>query len=225
MRFRLWPVVLSLLMALMVGWWLQSMAEPVDPPHEESSLTTLVQESDVKREPETGELWQEILSAPSAEGMEPLPFKVQGRVRLLPGQSAVVGFWQISPDTNGMAVVTPEVQADGSIQMKARMIHLTDAAVRDSALREMLPAPFDIEQYGSLDPDRLETMLAAAQDEAGVELVTMPRFATQAGREVSFQNRVSDGNGRPVAGYRMDLTASDPTSDGSLDLDLRLEMP
>src|SRR5436190_11841543 len=52
-------------------------------------------------------------------------------VRLKPGESAVASYLDISPGKNGMVIVTPVPQPDGSVRMLTRLVSMTDDAVKN----------------------------------------------------------------------------------------------
>lgn len=54
-------------------------------------------------------------SPPAASHAESIPLKrkpmslhTKGKVRLKPGETAVMSYWEIAPGMNGMALITPE---------------------------------------------------------------------------------------------------------------------
>lgn len=69
-------------------------------------------------------------------------------MRLKPGESAVLGYWEIAPGMNGMTIVTPE----GHVKMTAKLLHLSDAAVSDADTHDLFPYIFNFENYSAIGP-------------------------------------------------------------------------
>lgn len=48
-----------------------------------------------------------------------------GKVRLKPGESAVIGYWVTVPGMNGMAIVTPETTSQGHVKIAAKLLQMS----------------------------------------------------------------------------------------------------
>lgn len=94
-----------------------------------------------------------VEKAPAAR--KPLKIASKGKVRLKPGESAVLGYWEIAPGMNGMAIVTPETTPEGYVKMTAKLLHMPDAAVSDAEAHDLFPDLFDFENYSAIGPERL----------------------------------------------------------------------
>jgi len=173
-------------------------------------------------------LYHEILSATLGDET-PLPFKSRGRVHLKPGESAVIGFWQISKDTNGLAVITPELRSDGTIKIEASLLKVSDAVASDKAVRDLFPAPFDVEQSGAMKPDAVKAALDHLSASGGADLVSMPSILTLPGRKATLQvGQLEPGSTDPFGGMKhgieLQINPGVPGAEGSLELDLGLSV-
>jgi hypothetical protein len=152
---------------------------------------------------------------------KPLKISSKGQVRLKPGESAVLGYWEIAPGMNGMAIVTPETTPEGHVKMMAKLLHLSDAAVADAEAHDLFPDIFDFENYSAIGPERLRELQTALQSKRGVDMLSMPSVVSAAGQ----QARISIGNSNDnqlSLGLRADPVAENRGYDLSLDFQ-RLE--
>lgn len=153
--------------------------------------------------------------APAAR--KPLKISSKGKVRLKPGESAVLGYWEIAPGMNGMAIVTPETTPEGHVKMTAKLLHLSDAAVSDAEAHDLFPDIFDFENYSAIGPERLRELQSSLQNTRGVDMLSMPTVVSHPGQ----QARISIGNSNEAMlslGLRADPVAEDGGYDLSLDL-------
>jgi hypothetical protein len=175
------------------------------------------------------EIYDQILSA-APEGEKPLPFKTKTRVHLRPGESAVIGFWQISKDSNGLAVITPTVLSNGNMALQARLLKISDAAASEKAVHDLFPAPFDVEQSGAMKPDALANAMSHLQSAKGVDVFAAPTVVTRPGMQASIMvGQMEPGDADPFeatlqSGWHLDITPGIPATDGSFDLDLGLDL-
>ncbi len=168
-------------------------------------------------------LYHEILSA-TPEGEKALPFKTKRRVHLKPGESAVIGFWQISKDTNGLAVITPEALPDGTVKLAARIMKVSDAVAADKAVRELFPAPFDVEQSGAMKFDEVQAALAKLDESEGTDMLSMPSVVTRTGQQATIMIGREGTDGQMVSGISLNLKTNPSAADGSFDLDFGLDL-
>jgi len=133
----------------------------------------------------------------------------------------VLGYWEIAPGMNGMAIVTPETTPEGHVKMMAKLLHLSDAAVADAEAHDLFPDIFDFENYSAIGPERLRELQTALQSKRGVDMLSMPSVVSAAGQ----QARISIGNSNDnqlSLGLRADPVAENRGYDLSLDFQ-RLE--
>jgi hypothetical protein len=161
-------------------------------------------------------------SAPKPEkppaARKPLTITSKGKVRLKPGESAVLGYWEIAPGMNGMAIVTPETTPEGHVKMAAKLLQMSDAAVADADAHDMFPDIFDFENYSAIGPQRLGELQSKLQSTRGVDMLSIPTVTSLLGQPAS----ISIGNsGGPL--LSLDLKADPVASDGGYDLSMGLQ--
>jgi hypothetical protein len=174
----------------------------------------------------------QVVTTPSAGLSAPTPPKVErapaarkllkiaskGKVRLKPGESAVLGYWEIAPGMNGMAIVTPETTPEGHVKMTAKLLHLSDAAVADAEAHDLFPDIFDFENYSAIGPERLRELQTALQSTRGVDMLSMPSVISAAGQQAS----ISIGNSNDSM-LSLGLQADPIAEDGGYNLSLDLQ--
>ena len=220
------PIVFTLLLMAALFWFSRSQQKAVSPkvaPPSSNSSSASPQPSVLPRPNDLDVLYHEILSA-APDGQKPLPFKTKSRVHLKPGESAIIGFWQISKDTNGLAIITPENLPDGTVKLAARLLKVTDAVAADKAVRDLFSAPFDVEQSGAMKPAEVEAALAHLNEAKGTDMLFMPTVITRAEQQASIMIGREGSDGQMVSGISLDLNASAPAADGSFNLDLGLDL-
>ena len=220
------PIVCTLLLLAALFWFSRSQQKTVSPtfaPHSSNSSSASPKPSALPQSDDLDDLYHEILSA-APEGQKPLPFKTKRRVHLKPGESAIIGFWQISKDTNGLAIITPENLPDGTVKLAARLLKVTDAVAADKAVRDLFSAPFDVEQSGAMKPAEVEAALAHLNEAKGTDMLFMPTVITRAEQQASIMIGREGSDGQMVSGISLDLNASAPAADGSFNLDLGLDL-
>lgn len=146
---------------------------------------------------------------------KPLKISSKGKVRLKPGESAVLGYWEIAPGMNGMAIVTPETTPEGQVKMTAKLLHLSDAAVSDAEANDLFPDIFDFENYSAIGPERLRDLQTALQKTRGVDMLATPAMLSASGQPV----RISIGNSNDSM-LSLGLQADPVAEDGGYDLSL-----
>ena len=225
------PIVLTLLLMAALFWFSRSQQKTATPKVaalSSNSSSASPQPAALPQPDDLDDLYHEILSA-APEGQKPLPFKTKCRVHLRPGESAVIGFWQISKDTNGLAIVTPESLPDGTVKLAARLMKVSDAVAADKAVRDLFPAPFDIEQSGAMKPAEVEAALAHLNESKGPDILSMPTVTTRAEQQARIMiGQLKHGSTDPFAGMQhgieLQINPSVPGADGGLDLDLGLSV-
>ena len=201
-------IILLCLVLCLIAFWLMRTAfgikEPVSEPKTVATPST-------------------SLSAPTPPKVEktpaarkPLKISSKGKVRLKPGESAVLGYWEIAPGMNGMAIVTPETTPEGHVKMTAKLLHLSDAAVSDAEAHDLFPDIFDFENYSAIGPERLRELQTALQSSRGVDMLSMPSVISAAGQQASIS--IGNSNNSTLSlGLRADPVADDGGYDLSLD--------
>lgn len=165
------------------------------------------------------------LSAPTSPKAEktpaarkPLKIASKGKVRLKPGESAVLGYWEIAPGMNGMAIVTPETTPEGHVKMSAKLLHLSDTAVSDAEAHDLFPDIFDFENYSAIGPERLRELQTSLQNTRGVDMLSTPTVVSYPGQQAT----ISIGNSNDCM-LSLGLQADPVAEDGGYDLSLDLQ--
>ena len=159
----------------------------------------------------------------AAPALEPFPVKAQGSVYLRPGESAVIGYWQLDPDTNGLAIITPRSLEDGTISMQTRLLKVTDAAAADEAVRALFPAPLAFDQYGTLGAEDTQALLRHFSQSGGADMLSMPQIVTRPGSPAAIESAVRAPSGQMTQGYRLALDPAAPDAAGGVELGFSLE--
>lgn len=148
---------------------------------------------------------------------KPLTFSSKGKIRLKPGESAVLGYWEISPGMNGMAIVTPETTPEGHVKMTAKLLRLSDDAIDEAEVQDLFPDVFDFENYSAIGSERLRGLQKNLQSTKGVDMLSMPTVMTRPGQRAS----ISIGNSNDSM-LSLDLQADPVAEDGGYNLSLDL---
>jgi hypothetical protein len=149
---------------------------------------------------------------------KPLQITSKGKIRLKPGESAVLGYWEIAPGMNGMAIVTPETTPDGQVKMTTKLLHLPDAAVSDADVHDLFFNLNDLDNYSAIDPDRLHELQQSLQSTQGVDMLTTPTVETLPGQQAS----ISIGNSNEST-LSLNLQADPIVDAAGYDLSLELQ--
>ena len=157
-----------------------------------------------------------VEKAPAAR--KPLKIASKGKVRLKPGESAVLGYWEIAPGMNGMAIVTPETTPEGHVKMTAKLLQISDAAVADADADDLFPDLFDFENFSAIGPERFRELQSSLQKTRGVDMLTTPAVVSHPGQKAS----ISIGNANDSM-LSLGLQADPLAEDGGYDLSLDLQ--
>lgn len=202
-------VLLCIVICLIALWLMQTAFQPKEP----------VSASKVVTVPQTS------LSAPTPPKAEkppaarkPLQITSKGKIRLKPGESAVLGYWEIAPGMNGMAIVTPEMTPEGHVKMTSKLLHLSDDAVSDADAKDLFPDLFDFENYSAIDSERLRGLQNALKSTRGVDMLSAPILVSQPGQRAM----ISIGNSNEST-LSLSLQADPVGEDGGYDLSLELQ--
>jgi hypothetical protein len=204
-------IILLCLVLCLIAFWLMRMAFGTKEAKRAVSMPQVASKSSTSVSAPTSPKSEK---APTAR--KPLKIASKGKVRLKPGDSAVLGYWEIAPGMNGMAIVTPETTPEGHVKMTAKLLHLSDAAVSDAEAHELFPDIFDFENYSAIGPERLRELQSSLQSTLGVDMLSMPAVVSLPGQQAS----ISIGNSNEAMlslGLRADPVAEDGGYDLSLD--------
>lgn len=203
-------IVLLCIAICLIGLWLMRTAFQPKEPVSASKVVTVPQTS---------------LSAPTRTkagkppaARKPLQITSKGKIRLKPGESAVLGYWEIAPGMNGMAIVTPETTHEGHVKMTSKLLRLSDDAVSDADAQDLFPDIFDFEIYGAIGPDRLRGLQSALQSTRGVDMLSMPGLVSHPGQRAM----ISIGNSNEST-LSLRLQADPVADDGGYDLSLEFQ--
>jgi len=202
-------VLLCIVVCLIALWLMRTAFQPKEP----------VSAPKVATVPQTS------LSAPTPTKAEKPPaarkllqITSKGKIRLKPGESAVLGYWEIAPGMNGMAIVTPETTPEGHVKMTSKLLHLSDDAVSDAEAKDLFPDIFDFENYSAIAPERLRSLQKTLGSARGVDMLTTPTVVTLPGQHAS----ISIGNSNEST-LSLSLQADPVSEGGGYDLSLELQ--
>lgn len=202
-------ILICLLLSLVSLWFTWTAFQPRESP--------VVKTADAAPKPKVSSS-----SAPKPEkppaARKPLTITSKGKVRLKPGESAVLGYWEIAPGINGMAIVTPETTPEGHVKMAVKLLNMSDAAVADADAHDLFPDIFDFENYSAIDPQRLGNLQSKFQSTRGVDMLNIPTLTSLPGQPAS----ISIGNSGGTL-LSLDLKADPVASDGGYDLSMGLQ--
>jgi hypothetical protein len=205
-------IVLLCIVICLLSLWLMRMAfqpkEPVAPSPVATAPPTSLSAATPAKAPKP----------PAAR--EPLQVTSKGKIRLKPGESAVLGYWEVAPGRNGMAIVTPETTPEGHVLMTAKLLRLSDAAVSEAEAQDLFPELFDFENFSAINAQRLRALQTQLQGARGVDLLSTPGVMTRPGQEAS----ISIGNSNEST-LSLSLQADPVADDGGYDLSLELQRP
>jgi cytoskeletal protein RodZ len=145
-------ILLCLILCLIAFWLMRTAFQP----HETQKPSSTPQVVTTPSTSVSAPTPPKVEKAPAAR--KPLKIASKGKVRLKPGESAVLGYWEIAPGMNGMAIVTSETTPEGHVKMTAKLLHLSDAAVADAEAHDLFPDIFDFENYSAVGPERLHEL-------------------------------------------------------------------
>lgn len=203
-------IVFVCIVICLIALWLMRTAFQLKEPVSASKVATVPQTSLAAPTPaRTGK-------PPAAR--KPLKIASKGKIRLKPGESAVLGYWEIAPGMNGMAIVTPETTPDGHVKMTSKLLHLSDDAVSDADAKDLFPDICDFENYSAIAPERLRGLQSALQSTRGVDMLSMPSLISQPGQRAM----ISIGNSNEST-LSLSLQADPIADEGGYDLSLELQ--
>lgn len=209
---RRFIILLCLGLCLIAFWLMRTALEPPE-------TTTPVSSPKVAAAPSTSVSTPTQPKAEKAPATrKPLKIASKGKVRLKPGESAVLGYWEIAPGMNGMAIVTPETTPEGHVKISAKLLHMPDAAVADADAHDLFPDIFDFENYSAIGPERLRELQSSLQNTRGVDMLSTPTVLTRPGQQAS----ISIGNSN-TSMLSLGLQADPVAGDGGYDLSLDLQ--
>jgi hypothetical protein len=124
---------------------------------------------------------------PAGLAPSPAPFTLSTTARLGRGQSVVTGGWEIAPGKRGFAFVTPDIQADGTVVLSARILSLPEAAAATVGLGNLVAPGGAAQGYSLAENANLRTVFATLQNTPGAEVLAAPQVRTQPGTDAVIQ--------------------------------------
>lgn len=205
-------IFLCLVLCLIAFWLMWTAFQPKETKKPSSTPQVIAKPSTSVSAPTS----PKAEKAPTAR--KPLKIASKGKVRLKPGESAVLGYWEIAPGMNGMAIVTPETTPEGHVKMTAKLMHLSDAAVSNAEAHDLFPDLFDFENYSAISPERLRELQTSLQKTRGVDMLSTPTLLTRPGEQASIF--IGNSNDSMLS---LGLRADTFTEEGGYDLSLDLQ--
>lgn len=150
------------------------------------------------------------------------PFKTSLRVRLASGETVVAGGWASAPGKRVLALGTPVIDAqNGQVTFSMQFIDAPEVAWNRLGLGNVKSDGRESWQSSTLAAGRLDTILRAARNESGVDMLSAPRVTTLDGREARISiGQDSDPNGMLTVSLTPTLTPDRSAVDLSLDAQL-----
>lgn len=205
-------LLLCLILCLIVFWLMRMAFQPKETKKPVSTPQVVTTPSAGISTPTS----PKVEKAPAAR--KPLKIASKGKVRLKPGESAVLGYWEIAPGTNGMAIVTPETTPEGQVKMTAKLLHLSDAAVVDAEVHDLFPNLLDFENCSAIGPERLRELQTSLQSTRGVDMLSTPALLSRPGQQASIS--IGRSNESMLS---LELQADPVSEEGGYDLSLELQ--
>jgi hypothetical protein len=146
---------------------------------------------------------------------------VRGTLRLQPGQTAVLSYWDSDPGRDGLTLVTPEAMPDGQVRLRVRMLQLTDKSAMSVRGSELLHAVSELEKMGAVDEGRLGEFLQTLLAMGGTKLVAYPTMISGSGMPIHISSVVTQPDG-DWGGTKLNLRAS-ALEEGGYDLEVNLD--
>jgi hypothetical protein len=145
----------------------------------------------------------------------------KARVRVRPGETAVMGYYEIAPGKLGLTMVTPTALEDGHVLLAMRTLEISDSEKFRSQAQDILPDVFDLERSGVISEKRMNELLRFIADNPDAKTVSYPRVSTAPGQTCSIENGVN-GAGGVFTGVSYALQA-DSIQDGGEGFDLSVD--
>lgn len=117
----------------------------------------------------------------------PAPFTLNSTARVGRNQSVVTGGWELGPGKRGFAFVTPQLQADGTVVLSARILSLPEAAVGTVGLGNVVAPGGAAQDYSLADNASLRPVFATLQNTPGADVLSAPQVRTQPGTEATIE--------------------------------------
>jgi hypothetical protein len=119
----------------------------------------------------------------------------KARVRVRPGETAVMGYYEIAPGKLGLTMVTPTAVADGHVLLAMRTLEISDSEEFRSQAQDILPDVFDLERSGVISEKRLNELLRSVLNNPDAKTVSYPGVTTAPGQACSIKNGVNEPGG------------------------------
>jgi hypothetical protein len=148
-----------------------------------------------------------------------------GTVRLKRDESAVLSYSELAPGMYGAVIITPELQPDGKVDLKTRLVRMTERDASGENFTGILPDAFEIERQGALNKQRLDDFLAATTKQEDAEVSEMSSQATKPGEGTGFVLNGTNKDGSPFndgKGLMLMMTPEPLEDSGGFDLKYNL---
>lgn len=146
----------------------------------------------------------------------------KARIRVLPGETAVLSYHEIKPGTLGLTMVTPVWLESGSVSLQLRTYEVADTEGLREEAQDILPDLFEMESSGVITQARMDELLRFMVDDSEAKTVGFPRISTKPGQECSVQTGVNEPGGRFI-GVTYALRVDSITDSDGFDLSVDFE--
>jgi hypothetical protein len=140
--------------------------------------------------------------------------KVSARVRVRPGEVAVMAYYDVAPGKLGLTIVTPEAREGGLVSVQLRTLQLADSETLRTRAKEVLPHIFELEKTGVISQARMEELLRSLLEDEDVKTMNYPRMMTQPGQACTIRNGVYYPTGEFLGSHYAVKADSIPGVDG-----------
>jgi hypothetical protein len=141
------------------------------------------------------------------------------RVRVMPGESVVMGYHEIAPGRLGASLVTPEALPDGLVSLKVMVVEVTDTPEMRQKAHDLFPHIFELEKTGVISAARKTELLRDLLRDEAVKTISYPTMATAPNTACQIRN-VVDRPGKESLGMTYALQANAIPGSEGFDLSL-----
>jgi hypothetical protein len=131
-----------------------------------------------------------LLTIPSKGGFS-------GTVRLKRGESAVLAYSELAPGMYQAVIISPELQPDGKVNLKPRLVRMTEEEISHKGVKDLFPDIFEIERQGVLSQQQLNDFLASTAKDGKARASEVPAMITQPGEGMGFALSGTNEDGSP----------------------------
>ncbi len=142
---------------------------------------------------------REISSAPpDLRETRLTPFTGTARAALAPGQAMVMGGWPTEAGKRTLALLTPEVDADGNVRIRSTYVQMPEAVLAGPGWEQFQAVTNDASVCGVFTPEQAQQFTEALKAMEGVDVLSSPQVITKSGHQASISIGEGDDSGLSV---------------------------